>query len=211
VAPRARSSPGRLYRGLPAEDRDVARRERLLEAGLEEFGTVGFTASAIESLCARAGVATRSFYEHFESKEDLLIAVQTRIVDALAAEVVAALGPQPRGLEDQVSAGVDAFVRGTVRDLRAARVQLIEVVGVSARVERHRRETLHSFAAIIERDTRRLHDAGEIRRVPDKLVVMGLVGATTELMVDWMYATRRPAIKRVIDALVSIYLATLRS
>jgi AcrR family transcriptional regulator len=195
---------------LPPEDRDVARRERLLEAGLEEFGTVGFAASAIESLCARAGVATRSFYEHFETKEDLLVAVHTRIVDALAAEVVAALGPAPRALEEQVRAGAGAFVRGTVRDLRAARVQLIEVVGVSERLERHRRGTLHSFAAIIERDAGRLHAAGEIARVPDKLVVMGLVGATTELMVDWMYAARRPAIARVIDAVAAIYVATLR-
>jgi AcrR family transcriptional regulator len=204
------ASTGRLYRGLPPEDREVARRERLLDAGLEAFGTSGFAASAIESLCARAGVATRSFYEHFESKEDLLVAVHTRIVDALAAEVVAALGSEPRPLEEQVLAGLGAFVRGTVRDLRAARVQLIEVVGVSDRLERHRRETLHSFAAIIERDAARLHAAGQIQRVPDELVVMGLVGATTELMVDWMYAARRPAIKRVIDALSAIYVATLR-
>lgn len=206
---RSRATKGRRYGGLGPEDRDAARRERLLDAAVEVFGTEGYATSAIEPLCVLAGVGTRAFYDHFETKEDLLIEVYDRIIRDVVDEVTRALGRNSSDLEQQVRAGVDAFVRATVHDLRKARIQLIEVVGVSERLERHRRETLHGFARMIERDAQRLHSAGAIARAPGKLVTMGLVGATIELMVDWVNASRRPPVERIIDALVTIYTATL--
>ncbi len=48
------SPPARRYGGKSLEQRREERRRRLLDAGLELFGTQGFQHTTIEQLCATA-------------------------------------------------------------------------------------------------------------------------------------------------------------
>src|SRR5919198_3030469 len=84
----------RRYRGRLPGERRAERRRRLLDAGLELFGTVGYRGTSIERLCAQAGVTTRHFYQEFPGREALLAAPCGEII----AEVTGAGGaPPPRG------------------------------------------------------------------------------------------------------------------
>ncbi|PWC40001.1 TetR/AcrR family transcriptional regulator [Azospirillum sp. TSO35-2] len=47
---------------------------RLLDAALKVVRTKGYTATRIEDLCAEAGVTKGSFFHHFKSKDDLMLA-----------------------------------------------------------------------------------------------------------------------------------------
>ena len=78
----------RLYRGLSAADRHAQRRERLLQAGLELFGTQGYAASSIRAVSAEASLNSRYFYESFSSREDLLYHLYRRIIEELVAAVI---------------------------------------------------------------------------------------------------------------------------
>jgi len=68
-------TPRNLYGGLSAGARVAARRDRLLAAGLELFGTQGYQCTAIDQVCAEAGLTKPYFYESFRSREELLGAV----------------------------------------------------------------------------------------------------------------------------------------
>ena len=48
-------------------------RDRILEAAYELFSTQGVKATGISAIIARAGVARMSLYQHFRSKDDLVI------------------------------------------------------------------------------------------------------------------------------------------
>ena len=48
--------PVRPYGGVSAQERMTERRERLLEAGLEEFGTRGFGQTGVKDICRQAGL-----------------------------------------------------------------------------------------------------------------------------------------------------------
>jgi AcrR family transcriptional regulator len=50
----------------------------LIEAGLKLFYRDGFHATGIDAILAEAGVAKKSLYTHFRSKEDLILAVMRR-------------------------------------------------------------------------------------------------------------------------------------
>ena len=50
-------------------------RERLLESARELFATDGIRAVSVEQLLDASGVGRASFYRHFESKDDLVVAV----------------------------------------------------------------------------------------------------------------------------------------
>ena len=49
-------------------------REKLLEAGVETFGRLGFNGCSVQDITEAAGVPKGSFYNHFPSKEALAVA-----------------------------------------------------------------------------------------------------------------------------------------
>lgn len=49
-------------------------RTKLLAAALKVFRTKGYTATTVDDLCHEAGVTKGSFFHHFKSKEELVLA-----------------------------------------------------------------------------------------------------------------------------------------
>jgi AcrR family transcriptional regulator len=62
--------------GLP--DPPTTGRERLVAAAIELFYRRGFAAVGIDQVIAAAGVTKTTFYNHFESKDDLMVAAVQR-------------------------------------------------------------------------------------------------------------------------------------
>jgi len=74
----ARASRREAVASLPA-------RERVLAAAAELFYRDGVRATGVDAVIAAAGVAKRSFYKHFPSKDDLVVAwLQRTSTDWLA-------------------------------------------------------------------------------------------------------------------------------
>jgi AcrR family transcriptional regulator len=74
-------------------------RERLLEAASELFYAEGFRAVSAEKIIARIGTTKVTFYRHFRSKDDLMVAyLQRRAAEERAAieEVVALAEGDPQ-------------------------------------------------------------------------------------------------------------------
>src|SRR5699024_7463692 len=80
------------YAGASREARERARRERIIAAGIELFGTVGYRAATVGAVCETAGLNKRYFYESFATLEDLLCEVYQRVVADLRAAVLAGGG-----------------------------------------------------------------------------------------------------------------------
>lgn len=80
---------GRPYAGASREEREDARREQIIAAGIELFGTRGYRAATVGAICEVAGLNKRYFYESFATLEDLLVAVYERVVSDLRAVVLA--------------------------------------------------------------------------------------------------------------------------
>ncbi|MEA2481751.1 MAG: hypothetical protein QOJ07_3673 [Thermoleophilaceae bacterium] len=193
--------------GLAAGQRRAERLERLLDAGLQLFGTDGYARTSVEGLCARAGVSSRRFEEHFSGCEDVLEAVYDAIIVDVTARVVAATAAAPLTVEDQTRAGLEAFVTHLLADTRRARVVLIEVVGVSPRLERRRRDVIRAFAAQAEGSRRRLIEAGVLPDRPLGRAAIMLVGAVNELLVDCMYRDERPGTATLVDETTRLWVA----
>src|SRR5204862_3602130 len=64
-------------RGAPGPD--VPPSQRLLWAAEELFGERSYWRTTVADICARAGIATGSFYAHFRSKAEIFAAVVRRI------------------------------------------------------------------------------------------------------------------------------------
>src|SRR5690349_17857471 len=110
-------APRRHYGGRSDAQRRAERHERLMEAGLELFGSEGYAATSIERLCATASVSTRNFYEEFPGREALLIALHERITQQALGNAFAALsGYEEQPLADRIGRMVRAYITTTSSD-----------------------------------------------------------------------------------------------
>lgn len=80
----------RLPRGpqaLPRDEVVADQRKRLLAAMIEAIDERGFVACTIADIVERAGVSRRTFYEHFQSKEECLLATYDDLIATLLEDV----------------------------------------------------------------------------------------------------------------------------
>jgi AcrR family transcriptional regulator len=196
------TEPGRVYGGRSEPERRAERRGRLLAAGLELFGTDGWGGTTIERLCTSAGVATRSFYEEFASREALLLAVFEDVLTGVITEVTPTV-TQETDSEAQVRAALTGYVNYLTEDPRRARVVHHEV-RVAGTLERQRHAMTVRFADLI----------GQTGRLPrssrSRLLGIALAGAVSEALVDWVqHPEPRPSTDELVEVLVSLYLDAL--
>lgn len=75
--------------GRPRRGTEAARSDVLLNAATRVFLREGYGAASIDKVAHEAGVSTRTIYERFKNKADLLTSVITRLVDQDMATVFA--------------------------------------------------------------------------------------------------------------------------
>jgi AcrR family transcriptional regulator len=94
-------------RPAPGGDRPPA--ERLLTAAEHLFAERSYRRASVADICARAGIATGSFYAHFGSKADIFAAVVRGINSDLRAAMAAALEQAPADQRSRERAAFGAF------------------------------------------------------------------------------------------------------
>ena len=70
--------------------RERKRREtlrRITNAGICLFIEKGFERTTVEAIAAAAGISRRTFFHYFESKDDILLSLQSDVGELFAAEV----------------------------------------------------------------------------------------------------------------------------
>jgi AcrR family transcriptional regulator len=123
--PRERGLP-RGPQALPPEEVAADQRERLYEATIHAVNERGFVATTISDLVAHAGVSRRSFYEHFENKEECLLATYDALIGRLTARIAQAYNPKDEWV-DQIEAIVQALFEASSDRPDAARLVSVEM------------------------------------------------------------------------------------
>lgn len=177
---------GRIWRGQSAQERRSERHGRLIEAGIELFGTRGYAATPVKAVCGQAGLTERYFYEAFADREDLLSEIYDRLIKETAESTLGAIERVEEDLFVRLGVGLEAFFEALTRDPRRARIQELEVVGVSAALEEKRRAAIHSFAGIIADQVRRDPGWDPDRGIRLDVITLGLVGAVNEQLIDFV-------------------------
>ena len=180
------ATPERVYANKSADQRRAERRRKLLDAALDEFGTAGYRGTSIERLCAAAGISTRNFYEEFESRERLLIELHDELnANAHSAVVEAIATIDPDDLEARARAGLAAYCEVMTNDRRAARIGLVETIGVSDETDAARQAAIDSFADLLRLEAERLRAAGLIPDRDYRLSAVAATGAVYGLINTW--------------------------
>jgi AcrR family transcriptional regulator len=200
--------PSRAYGGVSADERIAARRAKLLDAGLELFGTRGYTATGVKDVCRAAGLTDRYFYESFKDGGELFLAVFDRVCDELFAAVVAAVGAAGDEPERQLRMAIEAFVDVLTADSRKSRIVFTESAAAGADAAAHMRTTLRRFTALVAATARRHLPAG----TPDEdvqLIALSLVGLLERAITEREDDALAMQVEVLVDRTVALYVRLL--
>jgi AcrR family transcriptional regulator len=109
-------------------ERAAERRQAIVDAALEEFVARGFTATRLDDIAKRAGVAKGTIYLHFKDKESMF---EELIRTAIVPLVGRMISPPPIGasIRDTVEHVALTFIQEIVTTPRADIVRLIIAEG----------------------------------------------------------------------------------
>ncbi|MBF6252444.1 TetR/AcrR family transcriptional regulator [Nocardia farcinica] len=212
------TSVGRQYGGRAVAERKAERRLRFLDAATRLFAERGYTDCSLADVCAAAGLSKRQFYEEFETREDVLAAAYDRIQDEAADAVVGALAGVGRGRDPNIAdphtaltAVLTAYLESIGADPFRAKLAFIEVVGVSERMERHRRQRRHAWARLLESAVApRIVPGGRVRG-RSGLAAAALIGAINGLTHEWLLSDPRPPVDDLVALLVPVAVSLIET
>lgn len=200
--------PQRTYGGVSADDRVAARRAKLLDAGLELFGTRGFTTTGVKDVCRQAGLTDRYFYESFNDGGELFLAVFDRLTDELFATVATAVAESGDDPERQLRNAIGSFVHALAADSRKPRVLFTEAAAAGPAAAAHMRTTLRRFAALVAA-TARQHLPAETSDEEVQLLALSLVGLLERVITEREDGALDIPVDRLVERCVALYGALL--
>lgn len=192
------------WAGTTLDARQKVRREQLIAAGYELLGTQGARAVTVRGVVRAARLSERYFYESFEDRDALLLAVHDRVAEDARAAILAAVAAHaeaapPEAVADQQAlavAGLAAFTDFLEHDPRRGRVLLQEAFADEALV-RQGVELLPSFAALLVDQIAASFEGSDATDAT--LSSLALVGALTHLYLGWIDGSLAVTRQRLID------------
>jgi AcrR family transcriptional regulator len=141
---------GKLKPGPGASAAKVAAHQvdRIHDAMLELVAERGYGAVTVRNLAARAGVSTRSFYQHYSDKEECFLAVYDAAVRRILSGLAA--GNRETATEKQrLESAMSTLIREWDRDPAATRLMLVDVYEAGPAAIAHAQRTNRSIEAKI--------------------------------------------------------------
>ena len=121
----ARLPPGR--HGLPREFVSRNQRERLIAGLAEAVAENGYAGTTIAHITRHAAVSRRTFYEHFNSKDECFIAAYDTVMTELNRRVGEAFEQQEEWPQ-AVQAGLAAMLDFLISEPHLARLSMVEAL-----------------------------------------------------------------------------------
>ena len=202
-APRGRHAP-------PLEVRQDRQRARLFRAAAAVFARSGYAEATAEAIAREAGMSKATFYEHFDNKEDCIVA----LFDSAADNLLAALaeGRKQVGTSGDYRDRVRSQVQAYLAVLRAfpneSRTLLVEIVGAGPRAQERRDRMLATIADYFAEVNASEAAAGHVRRFASRWDAYAIVGAAAELSSralrsgDPDLASLEPVFERMVFGLI---------
>ena len=196
--------PTHRRRGRPSIPGEV-QRQRLIDAALHLAEKNHFEKTSVADIVREAGMSSRSFYDQFKSKEDLV----AEIVEEKARhffELIQTKLSEPRTFAERVAATMRAYLElfpvGTVD---------FERFGSEAgqRIRDVRRHGVQFLTDLNMRGLEYLYEQGEIVRVPPRAAVELLLTGIEGMSFRYYSEGRREELLALHEVLLAVFLRTL--
>ncbi|MGW5386354.1 TetR/AcrR family transcriptional regulator [Nocardia sp. NPDC003963] len=198
-------SAPKLWRGRTLDARSAERREQLVDVGFELLGTDGSAAVTMRAVTRLANLSPRYFYESFEDRRALLIAVYDRLETELRTRFSAI--DSGGDLHTTVRSALLICATYFEEDPRRARVLLREPL-TDDTLRAHSADRLPLFLRTVVPAL----GAAAGALIPDSEEVLAIIGtalggALVALYVDWIDGRLPVPRDRLVDTATAVVLS----
>lgn len=133
----------------PPEQRRGSHRERLFDAGKTVFARDGYVATSAEAIAKEAGMSKKTFYEHFDSKDELLFELFDRGAWTFIREITSAwnAAPAARDFEEHTSQRIRALLDTLAGNPELALIVFLESQAAGEEGRERRDDLIANFAS----------------------------------------------------------------
>lgn len=200
----------RQFKGMSLSERKQARREKLIEAGIEAYGTHGFFAVTVKDICTEAKLTERYFYESFKKSDELFQTIFLKLIDQLQHNVTQAIMQASTDPRKMIEAGLTALLTTLKDNPGMARIIYIDAMLVQ---ELHNQATIHET---MSRFDRMIH-AFVMLMMPNinrsereiSMISTGLNGYVTQIAIRWVVSGFKLSIEDVLSSCSIVFLSLL--
>lgn len=202
----------RQFKGLSLSERKEARREKLIEAGIETYGTHGFFSVTVKDVCNEAKLTERYFYESFKKSEELFQTIFIQLIESMQQNVMQSVMKASPDPKEMIHSGLTALFTMLKNDPRMARIIYIDAMLVQ---ELHNRATIHETMG---RFDRMIH-AFVMLMLPHidrsekeiSLVATGLNGYVTQIAIRWVMSGFKQSLEEILNACETVFVALVEN
>ena len=199
--PQAEPTAERIWGGSTLTERREQRRVALMDAALDLIGEGGGGAVTVRSVCRRANLTDRYFYENYPGRDELLTALLAEVSGQTYAALAAAFDRAGDDLRVRAEAVVNAAAAIVLDDPRKGRLLLVEPLSDRALISASM-ASMPTFTRMVQ-----THFAPPGTRSERALAAVGLAGALGALFSSWLAGTLKVTRKELLAHCVELLVA----
>ena len=201
------SSAIKRPRGRPAIPKEVQRR-RLVEAAFRVFERNRYERTSVADIVGEAGMSSRSFYDHFASKEDLVAEIVADTGERLLLAVSEVFtGDVPLDVERNADHALGVFLEG----LPVSAIDLERLGGdAGRRVGEVRRRIVQRLTNLTHAYMGRLLAKGLVARLPERPEVELILTGIEGMCLRYYSEGRRDELLEIRPLILRLMLTALR-
>ena len=177
-------------------------RERLIAAVVVTVAEHGYNETTIAQITDAASVSRRTFYEHFEGREECFLAAYEALDDYIA-DLMSEAASAEQHWPDQVGAGFAALIHFLAERPNFARLYLLESVVVGEKLVAARAKTSERFIVLLAPG----RTYGELDHEPAEGIEEALIGGVLTLLARRILAGEAEQLERFIPAVIDFSLS----
>jgi TetR/AcrR family transcriptional regulator, cholesterol catabolism regulator len=199
------SSAVKRPRGRPAIPKEVQRR-RLIEAAFRVFERNRYERTSVADIVGEAGMSSRSFYDHFASKEDLVAEIVAEVGERLLGELSEVMTDMPLDVERNADLALGIFLEG----LPVSAIDLERLGGdAGRRVGEVRRRIVQRLTNLTHTYLGRLLAKGLVARLPERAEVEIIMTGIEGMCLRYYSEGRRDELLEIRPLILRLLLTAL--
>lgn len=192
----------------PAEPVDY--RGRLLEGMAAAVDEKGFAETTIADIARHARVSKRTFYEHFDTKQDCLLALYVASSERALARIAESIDPSLE-LDAQIARTTEVYFSAMQERPALLRTLLVEILAAGPRGLEVRRQINRRYAELLRKVVASANARGGGRHTISGPMATAIVGGLNELMLQAVEEGRLDRLRRLAGPAAELVRSVVRS
>lgn len=167
--------------GGPAKPAEYG--DRLLEGMAAAVDEKGFAETTVADIARHARVSKRTFYEHFATKQDCLLALYVASSERALARIAESIDPS-LGIDAQIARTTEVYFSSLQERPAVLRTLLVEILAAGPRGLAVRRRVNRRYADLLRKVVASAKPEGGGRHSLSGALATAIVGGLNELMLQ---------------------------